>query len=138
MKTILRGAVAVSALMATPLLAAETVVVVTSFPEDMTTVIENAFEAAHPEYDLEVLNKSTSSGVKYIEEIASNNTADLFWASAPDAFEVLKCDGNLAKVTVAAEGIPDMIGSFPDQRSRRLLLRALPPPATASCGTRAT
>lgn len=43
--------------------AQETVLVVTSFPEDMTAVIEAAFEAAHPDYDLEVLNKSTSSGV---------------------------------------------------------------------------
>ena len=86
MKTFLRGSVAATVLLASSAFAAEPVVIVTSFPDTMTTVIEKAFEEAHPEYDLEVLNKSTSSGVKYIQEIAGSNTADLFWASAPDAF----------------------------------------------------
>ncbi|OJY32807.1 MAG: ABC transporter substrate-binding protein [Rhodobacterales bacterium 65-51] len=111
----LRGSVAVAALtcLASTAYAADKVVIVTSFPEDMTSVIEKAFEAAHPEYDLEVLNKSTSSGVKYIKEIASNNTADMFWASAPDAFEVLKKEGLLLKAGLSTEGIPDQIGSYP-------------------------
>lgn len=51
--------------------------------------------------------------MKYIQEIAEDNSADIFWASAPDAFEVLKSDGLLANVEVAAEGIPDMIGTYP-------------------------
>jgi len=115
MKSYLRGSVAACALFASVsfALAAETVVIVTSFPDSMTTPIEAAFEAAHPEVDVEILNKSTSSGVKYIAEISESNTADIFWASAPDAFEVLKSDGLLAKVDVEAEGIPDMIGAFP-------------------------
>lgn len=113
MKRILAGGVAAYALLVGAAMAADPVVVVTSFPEDMTAVIEKAFEAAHPEYDLQVLNKSTSSGVKYLQEIASANTADLFWASAPDAFEVLKASGNLATPTINAEGIPDKIGAYP-------------------------
>lgn len=113
MKKTLAGGVAAYALMVSAALAADPVVVVTSFPEDMTSVIEKAFEAAHPEYDLQVLNKSTSSGVKYVQEIAGANTADLFWASAPDAFEVLKSTNNLANPTIAVEGIPDKIGAYP-------------------------
>jgi phosphoglycerate transport regulatory protein PgtC len=100
MKKLLIGSVAASGLMAGGAWAAEKIVVVTSFPEEMTAVIEKAFEGAHPEYDIEILNKSTSSGVKYVQEIASANTADIFWASAPDAFEVLKSDGKLVgKIT---------------------------------------
>jgi ABC-type Fe3+ transport system substrate-binding protein len=89
------------------------VTVITSFPDSMTGPIEAAFEAANPSYDLEILNKKTSAGVKYIQEIAGDNTADIFWASAPDAFEVLKNNDLLANVTVKSEGIPDKIGAYP-------------------------
>ncbi|WP_026479021.1 ABC transporter substrate-binding protein [Ahrensia sp. 13_GOM-1096m] len=89
------------------------VTVITSFPDSMTGPIEAAFEAANPSYDLEILNKKTSAGVKYIQEIASDNTADIFWASAPDAFEVLKSEGLLDNVTIASEGIPEKIGAYP-------------------------
>lgn len=114
MKNLFRASVAATALVsATTSFAAEKVVVVTSFPNSMTGPIEEAFETANPNYDLEILNKKTSAGVKYIQEIADQNTADIFWASAPDAFEVLKADGKLAKVAMQSEGIPDMIGSYP-------------------------
>jgi len=62
---------------------------------------------------VEMLKKKTTAGVKYIQETASNNSSDLFWASAPDAFEVLKGDGLLQKYEVKAQGIPDVIGSYP-------------------------
>lgn len=113
MKKLLISSVALTGLLASGAMAAEKVVIVTSFPEDMTSVIEKGFETAHPDIDVEILNKSTSSGVKYVQEIAGSNTADIFWASAPDAFEVLKSGGLLAKVEPEADGIPDMIGAYP-------------------------
>ena len=115
MKAILRGTLAAAFLASTSAvaLAQEKVVVITSFPNSMTGPIEAAFEAANPAYDLEILNKKTSAGVKYIQELEGANTADIFWASAPDAFEVLKGDGLLADANVKSEGIPDMIGSYP-------------------------
>ena len=111
MKKLLIGSVAASGLMAGGAWAAEKIVVVTSFPEEMTAVIEKAFEGAHPEYDIEILNKSTSSGVKYVQEIASANTADIFWASAPDAFEVLGPVDGLATTAIR-----------PGQQSLRLVV----------------
>jgi len=87
--------------------------VVTSYPKDLTTAFKQAFEKAYPDVKVEMLKKKTTAGVKYIQETASNNSSDLFWASAPDAFEVLKGDGLLAKYTVKATGIPDLIGSYP-------------------------
>ncbi|MBG6147849.1 ABC-type Fe3+ transport system substrate-binding protein [Labrenzia sp. EL_142] len=114
MRNLLRASVATTALVCgTHVFAAEKVVVVTSFPNSMTGPIEAAFEAAHPNYDLEILNKKTSAGVKYIQEISDQNTADIFWASAPDAFEVLKADEKLAKATINSTGIPDKIGAYP-------------------------
>ncbi len=87
--------------------------VVTSYPKDLTIAFKQAFEKVHPGVKVEMLKKKTTAGVKYIQETASNNSSDLFWASAPDAFEVLKEDGLLAKYTVKATGIPDLIGSYP-------------------------
>ncbi len=87
--------------------------VVTSYPKDLTTAFKKAYEKEHPGVKVEMLKKKTTAGVKYIQETASNNSSDLFWASAPDAFEVLKEDGLLAKYTVKATGIPELIGTYP-------------------------
>ena len=88
-------------------------VVVTSYPKDLTGPFKKAFETKYPGTTVEILQKKTSAGVKYIQETAEGNTSDLMWASAPDAFEVLKADGLLAKYTPKAEGIPEKIGSYP-------------------------
>jgi phosphoglycerate transport regulatory protein PgtC len=90
-----------------------TLVVVTSYPKDLTGPFKKAFEAQYPGTTVEILQKKTSAGVKYIQETAQGNTSDLMWASAPDAFEVLKSDGLLAKYTPTAKGIPQKIGSYP-------------------------
>src|SRR6187200_2614002 len=66
------------------------VTVVTSFSKDVTDPFKKAFEKAYPGTTLEVQNRNTNAGVKFVEETKSNNQVDLFWASAPDAFEVLK------------------------------------------------
>jgi len=90
-----------------------TLTIVTSFPSDLTKVFKAAFENKHPAVKLEILKKKTTAGIKYIQETASNNKSDLFWASAPDAFEVLKDDGLLQKYSSSVEGIPDKVGAFP-------------------------
>lgn len=113
MKKAFYTSVAIAGVMASAALAEGKVTVITSYPESMTGPIEAGFEAAHPDIDLEILNKKTSAGVKYLQETAGNNSSDIFWASAPDAFEVLKNAGLLAKVEIASEGIPDMIGAYP-------------------------
>jgi ABC-type Fe3+ transport system substrate-binding protein len=87
--------------------------IVTSYPKDLTGPFKKAFEAQYPGTKVEVLQKKTSAGVKYIQETAQGNTSDLMWASAPDAFEVLKADGLLTRYTPKAKGIPKNIGSYP-------------------------
>jgi ABC-type Fe3+ transport system substrate-binding protein len=89
------------------------VTVVTSFSKDVTDPVKKAFEQAAPGFTLEVQNRNTNAGVKYLEETRTKNQVDLFWASAPDAFEVLKGKGLLAKYRTKATGIPDKIGAFP-------------------------
>jgi len=89
------------------------VTVVTSFSKDVTDPIKKAFEKAVPGVTLEVQNRNTNAGVKYLEETRANNQVDLFWASAPDAFEVLKGKQLLMQYKPKATGIPDKIGSYP-------------------------
>lgn len=88
-------------------------VIVTSYPADTTVTVKKAFEKAHPGVQVEILNKKTTAGIKYLQETAKNNTSDMFWASAPDAFEVLKGDGLLQKYQVKVKGIPEKVGAFP-------------------------
>ncbi len=88
-------------------------VIVTSFPKDLTEPFKKAFEQKYPDTAVEVLQKKTSAAVKYIQETAQANASDLMWASAPDAFEVLKGDGLLAQYTPQTQGIPEKIGAYP-------------------------
>src|SRR5215217_795650 len=89
------------------------VTVVTSFSKDVTDPFKKAFEKAVPGTTLEVQNRNTNAGVKFVEETKANNQVDAFWASAPDAFEVLKGKGLLHRYQPKATGIPEKIGAFP-------------------------
>lgn len=91
----------------------EKLVIVTSYPPDTTVTVKKAFEAKHPGVNVEMLKKKTTAGIKYLQETSGNNTSDMFWASAPDAFEVLKGDSLLQKYQVKVTGIPEKIGAFP-------------------------
>ena len=106
-------ALAMVALSSGALALEDKLVVVTSYPPDTTVTVKKAFEKAHPGVTVEMLKKKTTAGIKYLQETAGNNTSDLFWASAPDAFEVLKGDGLLQKYQVKVKGIPEKVGAFP-------------------------
>lgn len=112
MKRFIAAMLAATALTASAAFAQGTVTVVTSFSKDVTDPFKAAFEAAHPDYMLEVQNKNTNAGVQYLQETKANNQADLFWASAPDAFYTLKSDLLLAQFTPSVEGLPDKVGSY--------------------------
>jgi ABC-type Fe3+ transport system substrate-binding protein len=86
--------------------------IVTSFPKALFNRFKTAFQERHPGVRVQVLNKKTSAGISYIQETAAR-PADLFWASAPDAFEVLKQSGHLARHRVAKSSIPATIAGIP-------------------------
>ena len=90
-----------------------TLTIVTSYPPDTTTTFKKAFEKKYPGVKVEMLKKKTTAGIKYLQETSGNNKSDMFWASAPDAFEVLKGDNLLVKYDVKVKGIPEKVGSFP-------------------------
>lgn len=89
-----------------------TVTVVTSFPPSFFEPFRKKFESLYPQWRLRVVNRNTTSAINYIQGGRDGNL-DLFWASAPDAFEVLKASGHLASTQPRNFGIPQSIGNFP-------------------------
>ena len=66
------------------------VIIVTSFPKDLFEAYKEAFEAKYPGITVVIKSKKTSAAVAYIRETASKPDSDIVWASAVDAFAVLK------------------------------------------------
>ena len=91
---------------------AQTVTVVTSFPKELTAAYKAAFEKANPGTRVEILNKGTSAAVAFVRETTPGSRADVFWASAPDAFEVMAKDGLLQRYDPGIK-VPEKIGSYP-------------------------
>src|SRR3990172_3494294 len=96
-----------------PALAQQTLSIVTSFPKDLTAVYKKAFEAKNPGVTVEVLNRGTSAAIAYVREAPATNKPDIFWASAPDAFEVLANEKLLQKFEGANKAVPGKIGNYP-------------------------
>ena len=87
-------------------------VIVTSFSKDVTEPYRQAFQKKYPGTKVEVQNRNTNAAVTFIRETRSS-PPDIMWASAPDAFEVLKKDKLLHKYRPKAKGIADKVGSYP-------------------------
>ena len=93
--------------------AQQQVVIVTSFPKELTAAFKAAFEKRNPGIRVEILNKPTPAGVAYVREAPAANKPDVFWVSAPDAFEVLSKEKLLAKIESPAKEVPAKIGNYP-------------------------
>ena len=99
----------------TPVSAKE-VVIVTSFPKELFETYKKAFEAKNPDITVVINSKQTNAGVTYLRETKAKPEADIFWVSAPDAFQTLKAGGLLDKYSPPKEimsKIPSKIGTFP-------------------------
>ncbi|MBM2805250.1 MAG: transporter substrate-binding protein [Deltaproteobacteria bacterium] len=96
--------------------AARDVVIVTSFPKELFETYKKTFEAKHPGTTVVINSKQTNAGVTYLRETKAKPEADIFWVSAPDAFQTLDSDGLLEKYAPPKEimaKIPAKIGNFP-------------------------
>ena len=109
----IRSIVAAIAAIVPTLALAETVSVVTSFPKELTEAYKKAYEKKYPNDKVEILNKGTSAGIAYVREQPAGSRAEIFWASAPDAFEVLAGEKLLQKVDVPTGNIPAKVGDYP-------------------------
>ena len=88
------------------------IIVVTSFPENLFSRFKETFERLHEKTKVHIRSKKTSAAISFIQE-RKGEPADIIWASAPDAFEVLKKSGHLAKAfNIPADKII-RVGGYP-------------------------
>lgn len=93
---------------------AGTVTVLTSFPKELTTAYQKAFEVKNPGIKIEILNKNTTAAIAYVRELPEGQRPDIMWASAPDAFEVLARNKLLqAAPDTKNPAAPAKIGNYP-------------------------
>lgn len=85
---------------------------ITSFPPSFFEPFRNAFRNRHPDIAVEVVQRKTTAALADIHA-RKRPDADLFWASAPDAFELLKRAGLLAPLRPRATGAPETIAGYP-------------------------
>ncbi|SCX80932.1 ABC transporter substrate-binding protein [Microvirga guangxiensis] len=91
--------------------AAEKVRILTSFPPQFFEPFQSVFRKRYPEISLEFVQRKTTTAVADI--VGERHKADIFWASAPDAFEILKRASRLTVLKPRATGAPDLIAGYP-------------------------
>jgi len=57
---------------------AETITVITSFPKELTTAYQKAYEAKYPNDKLEILNKNTAAGIAFVREQPVGSRPEIF------------------------------------------------------------
>jgi phosphoglycerate transport regulatory protein PgtC len=82
--------------------------VLTSFPPTLFEPFKAEFEKAYPALQVEILQRKTTAVVSSAT-MSRTLQADVFWASAPDAFEFLKGAGRLARTQPRHTGAPDIV-----------------------------
>lgn len=91
---------------------ADNLTVVTSYPPSFFEPFQKAFSAREPDIQLTVVQRNTASAVRFIRE-KPDVPVDIFWASAADAFEVLKQQGQLRRTAPRPTGAPDTVSGYP-------------------------
>ena len=113
-RSLLAAALGAAALLGHIAAQAGTVTVLTSFPKELTSAYQKAFEAANPGVKVEILNKNTTAAVAYVRELPEGQRPDVMWASAPDAFEVLSRNKLLQPAPETLNpAAPKRIGNYP-------------------------
>ncbi|MXQ13368.1 ABC transporter substrate-binding protein [Microvirga makkahensis] len=84
--------------------------VLTSFPPHFFKPFQDAFEKRYPGIPVEFVQRKTTAAVA---SVMGERGPDIFWASAPDAFEILKRAGQLAPLKPRPTGAPSLIAGYP-------------------------
>ncbi|OCP05632.1 MULTISPECIES: extracellular solute-binding protein [unclassified Ensifer] len=87
-------------------------VVVTSYPPSFFEPYRAAFERGHPDIRVSIVQRNTASASRFVIE-KTDVPADVFWASATDAFELLKRNGSLRPIAPRNTGAPERVFGYP-------------------------
>ena len=87
-------------------------VIVTSYSPAFIEPFRRAYEAENTDTRISVVQRSSASATRFIIE-QDRIPADIFWASAADAFELLKQRGSLRPIQPRATGAPAKVFGYP-------------------------
>ena len=90
--------------------ATEKVVVLTSYPQEVVTQFEAAFEHAYPQYRLEILWRQSRDAMSYLHQ--PHSAVDVYWTPAQRNFATLANEGAFRKLDIDLTGLPKKIGGF--------------------------
>lgn len=92
--------------------ATQPVVVLTSYPEALTIRYQRAFEAANPQYAVQVVWAHSSDAKARLQQPGGGGV-DVYWTPAPAAFAQLAGQGRFAPLHVDRAALPGHIGQQP-------------------------
>ena len=103
---------ALSAASSGTLLAAapQPVVVLTSYPQEVISQFEAAFEQAYPQYRLDILWRQSRDTMNYLHQ--RHSPVDVYWTPAQRNFAVLTHEAAFRKLDIDLSGLPKRIGGF--------------------------
>lgn len=87
------------------------VVVMTSYPEEVMTRVEDGFAQAYPQYRLQILWRQGFDALPYLLQ-ARQGGVDVYWAPSPGNFTRLAKAGSWQPLGISLEGLPAQIGGL--------------------------
>lgn len=90
----------------------DALIIVTSFPESLFNPFRIAFSEIYPNTEISIFNKKTTAAISAIKATQGKGF-DIFWASSPDAFEVLNDGSLLAPLLVDSVNKTDTLNGYP-------------------------
>ena len=90
----------------------ERVVVLTSYPEELTVRFQAAFERLHPGKRVEVLWRQPADALAYLRR-GGTREVDVYWTPSPGNFAALRDEGRLAKIDIDRSALPADIAGYP-------------------------
>lgn len=90
--------------------ATEKVVVLTSYPQEVITQFESAFEQAYPQYRLEIQWRQSRDAITFLHQ--PHAPVDVYWSPAQRNFASLAKQGAFRQLDINLSGLPQRIGGF--------------------------
>lgn len=111
-RTVMRGMAAALAAPALPALAASPAQlnILTSYPDEVMSRFEAAFEKQHPGYRIRFLWRMPHDALAYLQGDAAAGTVDVYWAASPRTFARLKELRLLRKPDIDRQHLPARLG----------------------------
>jgi ABC-type Fe3+ transport system substrate-binding protein len=92
--------------------------ILTSFPPNFYQPFKQAFNQIYPNINVHIRNKKTTASINYLQR-KYNHNIDLFWASSPDAFEILQTSKRLQPLDSITFNFPPFLHSYPLKEAKQ-------------------